>query len=115
MTQRIYRINQLLKEKLGKILLKEGNFPKDCLVTITRVETSVDLREAKIWFSVLPENKTKEIARILNKRIYDIQQKINKTLNMRPVPKIRFLREKKTKEAARIEKLLEKIKKLEKK
>ena len=110
MTQRISRLNQLLKEELGKILLKEGNFPKDCLVTVTRVEASVDLKEAKAWVSVLPGEKTQEVVRILEKKIYDIQQKINKTLNMRPVPKIRFLRERKTKEAARIEELLEKAK-----
>lgn len=110
MTQRIYRINQLLKEELGKILLKEGNFPKDCLVTITRVDTSVDLRQAKVWISVLQEDKTSEIIKILNKNIYRTQQKINKILKLKTTPKIKFLIEKKTREAARIEELLEKAK-----
>lgn len=108
MSNRIKRINQLLKEELGKILLKEGNFPRNYLVTITRVETTSDLEEAKVWVSVFPENKARQIIDILNRKIYQFQQRINKILRMRPVPKIRFLIEKKTKQAARIEELLEK-------
>ena len=46
----------------------------------------------------------------LNKGVYSIQQKVNKKLFMRPIPKIRFVADKKIKEAARVEELLEKIK-----
>jgi len=111
MSKRIQRVNQLIKKELGKILLREGDFLKEILVTLTRVETSIDLREARVWVSVLPENQTAKVIQILNRKIYDFQQKINKTLEMRPVPKIKFLIETKSKEAARIEELLEKIKK----
>jgi ribosome-binding factor A len=114
MSKRISRLNELIKEELGKILLKEGDFPKGVLVTITRVETLANLTEAKVWVSVLPENKGEKIVGNLNKRIYFIQQKMNKILRMRVVPKIRFLVETKTKEAARIEELLENLKKGEK-
>lgn len=111
MSKRIQRLNELIKEELGKILLREGNFPKGVLVTITRVETSANLSEANIWISVLPEDQTEKIVAILNKIIYHLQQKINKTIRIKFVPKIRFLIETKTKEAARIEELLEKIRK----
>lgn len=111
MSKRIKRVNQLLKEELGKILLKEGNFQRNCLVTITRVETTADLEEAEVWVSVFPEDQTKRVIEILNRKIYNFQQKINRILKMRPVPKIRFSIERKTKQAARIEELLEKIKK----
>jgi len=110
MSKRISRLNELIKEEIGKILLKEGNFPKGVLVTITRVETLADLSEAKVWVSVFPGDKGGKIIENLNKRIYFLQQKINKTLKIKFVPKIRFLIETKTKEAARVEELLEKIK-----
>ena len=90
MTKRIKRLNQLLRKQLGKILLKEGNFPKDCLVTLTRVETTVDLREAKAWISVLPENKTTQIMNILRNNIYHFQQKLNKLLRLKTVPRIKL-------------------------
>ena len=111
MSKRIQRLNELIKEELGKILLREGNFPRGVLVTITQVETLADLNEAKVWVSVLPEDKGEKIVEVLNKRIYFLQQKINKILRMRIVPKIRFQIETKTKEAARVEELLEKIRK----
>lgn len=111
MSKRILRLNELIKEELGKILLKEGNFPKGTFVTITQVETLANLTEAKVWVSVLPENQAEKIVKTLNKRIYFIQQKINKILRMKIVPKIRFLVETKTKEAARVEEILEKIEK----
>ena len=114
MNKRIQRLNELIKEELGKILFKEGNFPKGIFVTITRVETLANLSEAKVWISVLPETKAKKIVEVLNKRIYFFQQKINKILRMKFVPKIIFRVETQIKEAARIEEILENLKKEEK-
>jgi ribosome-binding factor A len=96
---------------LGRIILKEVSFPKGHLVTITKVETTVDLREAKVLISVFPEGKSKEIINILKRKIYHLQQRINKILNLKRVPKIKFLLDRKTKQAARIEELLEKTRK----
>jgi len=110
MTHRIKRVNELLKEEIGSLFLKEINLP-DCLTTITRVEVSPNLQQARVYISVMPEEKKEEVFKVLNKSIYNIQQELNKRLNMRPVPKIMFKKEEKTKQAARIEELLEKIKK----
>lgn len=107
--KRNLRVNQLIKKELAQIILREINFPKDLLMTVTRVETSANLIQAKVYVSVMPENKSTQVLEILNKYIYDIQQKLNKRLKMRPIPRIIFVQEKKTQEAARIEELLEKI------
>lgn len=114
MANRIQRVNQLIKKELSQILLREIEFPTDVLVTITRVESAANLIQAKVFISVMPEEKVLNVLRILNQRIYELQQKINKRLKMRPVPQIKFVEEKKTKEAARIEEILEKLKKGEK-
>ena len=83
------------------------------MITITRVETSPNLFQAKIYVSVLPEKKKKQAFDSLVYSIYNIQQQLNKRLNMRPVPRIQFKEEIKTKEAARIEEILGDIKKEE--
>jgi len=114
MTRRIKRINQLMKEEISKILLREAEFPKDVLVTVTRVETTPDLNESKVFISVVPEEKEKKVIEDLERKIYSLQQKINKKLNMRKIPRIEFLKEEKTKEAGKIEAILEKLKKKEK-
>lgn len=120
MRNRILRLNALIKKEVNQILLRDFDFPDNILVTITRVETSPNLIQTKVYISVIlacrslsfggEEDQIDRVFTILNGRIYDIQQKINKRLRMRPVPKIKFVKEERTKEAGRIEELLEKIK-----
>lgn len=110
MSKRILKINELLKRQIGQLFLKELEFPKDVLVTITRVETSYDLRVAIVSVSALPSSASKIVQEILKHSIYDLQQEINKRLRMRPIPKIIFREEKEVVEAAKIEEILEKIK-----
>ena len=111
MTKRIQRVNELIKKEVSQLLLREIEFPKGVFVTVTRAQTSPDLRESRIFISVLPEQNESKIIALLNRRIYNLQQKINKRLRMRPIPKISFLEEKRTVEAGKIEALLEKLKK----
>ena len=110
MSKRLQRVNKLLKREISKILLREVDFPGDVLVTVTRVETLNDLKESKVWISVLPETQRARVIKILNRQIYNLQQKINKLLKMRPIPKLKFADEKEVQEADRIEELLGEIK-----
>ena len=111
MQNRVQRVNALLKEELNKIFLKELDFGVDILVTITRVDTFSNLIEAKVYISVMPEDKSEYIFSIFKREIYNIQQILNKRLNMRPVPKIVFEKEKMIIEAGKIEEILEQLKK----
>ena len=108
MTSRILKVNEVIKEELGKIIHDDIEIPKGTLLTITRVKTLANLSQAFVYVSVIGNNK--EIIDILKKNIYHIQQHLNKRLNMRPIPKIIFKQEKETEEAAKVEELLEKIK-----
>jgi len=109
-SKRIQQINILIKRELGRILIREIEFSADVLMTITRVETTSNLMESNIWISVFPEKETKKCLDILNKNIYILQQKLNQRLKMRPIPRIKFLEEKKTVEAGKVEEILEKLK-----
>ncbi len=114
MSKRIERVNSLVQKEIGKIILREMDFPPDILVTITGVETSIDLAHANIYIAVLPSIESKNILDILNKAIYELQKKLDKRLRMKPVPQIKFVEEKQTAEAAKIERLLRKAKNEEK-
>ncbi|MBU2545070.1 30S ribosome-binding factor RbfA [Patescibacteria group bacterium] len=111
MSERVRRVNDLIQEELGKIFLKEIDLPRNILVTITRVETVSNLSVAKVFISVIPDNQSERVFKILNRIIYHIQQLLNKCLNMRPIPKIVFHREDKTVQAAGVEQILEQLKK----
>ena len=109
MSNRIEKVNSLLEHEIGKVLLHDFAFSPDVLVTLTRVSTSSNMIETKAYISVFPEIKSDGVINALNKSVYDIQYKINRILKMRPVPKIRFIKETEISKAARVEELLAKV------
>jgi len=120
MKSRIQRVNQLIKKEISQILLREVDWeesvvppgwrPSGVLITVTRVESAVDLNQAKIYISCLPEEKTSKVFQILNQQIYELQKKLNQRLRMRPIPRIKFVEEKRTAEAGKVEEILEELK-----
>lgn len=110
MGRRIERLNEIIKVELGKIILKEIDFPVGILVTITRVDTSSELSNAKVYISIFPENQASKIMNMLLSQIYYLQKEINYKLQMRPVPRLIFCQEKETISAGRVDELLEKVK-----
>ena len=106
---RIEKVNSLLEHEVGKIILKEFYFPGN-MITLTRVDCSANLIEAKVFISVYPEAKLDEIVEILNRNVYDIQHQINRLLRMRPIPKIKFVKDKELVKVGKIEELLAKVK-----
>ena len=111
MTRRIKRINELLKEEISQLLIKEIDLTDCDLVTVTKAEATANLQQAKIKITVMPTNKSKSVMETLQKNIFHLQQILNKKLNMRPVPKIIFEIDKGQIKAQKVEELLTKIKK----
>lgn len=109
MRDRINRINELIKEQVANILLREGFFNKDVLVTVQGVDASRDLKYAKVRISVLPSEKSGEILRILDKLSFVVQKELNFNLKIKFVPKIKFEIDKGEEKASRVEELLKKI------
>lgn len=113
-TNRIDKVNSLLEHEISKILQREIFFPNGSLVTLTRVETTPNLIEAKVFISVLPEDKIGKVLETLKREVFGIQKQINKKLNMRPIPKIIFVKDEAVAKAGRVEQILAQLKKEEK-
>jgi len=109
MPERIARLNELFKREVSKILLKQGVFDRNVLITVTRVDISPDLSVGKVFISVMPGERSKEVLDFFRKNIYHIQQELNKKLFLKKIPRIVFWEEKRVEEAARIEKLISEI------
>ncbi len=109
MSNRLEKVNSLLAKEISKIVAKDFAFA-DALITLTHVEATANLIEARVYVSVMPMEKTDFVIKALNNDVYNIQQKLNKKLNMRPIPRIKFVKDPRIAEAARIEELLHKIK-----
>ena len=110
MTQRIPKINSLLETELAELINRELELPEGCLITLTQVETSADLRHAKVWISILPENKTLTIFKQLNKKKKELQTLLHKKLYMKPLPQLEFKIDKTEVNASRLENLIDNLK-----
>ncbi len=108
LSERIKKLNDLLRDEIAKILLTELEKDDGILVTVVGATVSPTLEHATIKISVFPNAKEKPILEKIKKRIYHIQQILNKRLTMRPVPKIRFEIDQSEERASRIEEILTK-------
>jgi ribosome-binding factor A len=108
MTDRLTRVNQLIRIEVSKILREEVD-AEEALITVTKVVSSPTLEHATVFISVFPIEKVGEILGKINHKIYTIQQQLNKKLFMRIVPKLRFEIDLTEERAEKIEKLIEKI------
>lgn len=90
MSLRIEKVNELIKQEVGKTILSEINFSTDIMVTVMKAEVSKDLRYADVFISVLPFEKKEEAKEALKENIYFIQRILNKKLFMKPLPRIKF-------------------------
>jgi ribosome-binding factor A len=106
---RIEKINEIIKQYVGDIILKELSIKEGVFVTITRVDTSSDLRYAKVFVSVFPDKEADYALKTLGKELFQIQNLLNKKLRTRPLPKISFQFDTTEMEADKIEKLLKEI------
>lgn len=108
--ERAQRFNELIKKELGKIIFNFLDVKPGILVTITQVLTNSNLFTSDIYISVYPSGEAKKILDKLNCSIYQIQQLLNKKLEVRPVPKIFFKYDKNPEEASKIEQIIEDVK-----
>jgi ribosome-binding factor A len=60
MAQRMRRVNELMREVIGSAITSELEDPRIGFVTVTSVDTSPDLRSAKVYVSVLGDEEARE-------------------------------------------------------
>ncbi len=111
MSDRLLKINELIKKHLGEIIARELDLKPGVFVTVAKVDTTPDLRYTRIFVSIFPEKEIDYAAKTLKKELYRIQGALNKKLVMKPLPKIEFKIDMTESKADEIEKLLKEINK----
>ena len=105
MNYRDLRVGGLIRNELGKIILKEFEFP-GVLLTITDVVVDKKLEGARVEVGILPAGKAEETIRTLAKSQGRLQHLLLKKINIKPMPRIRFAIDHGPENAARVEKIL---------
>jgi len=112
-TPRLARVDSLIEQEVGRLLRRDFEFPKGSVVTVTRVQAVTDLSLATVWVSVLPIEAAPRAIRIIKAGLPELQHVLNQKLNMRFVPQLRFQIDQTEAKAARIEGLLDELKRSE--
>ena len=88
---RMLQVNSMLRQTLAKILSENLEVPFDFLITITKVDCSPDLKNANIFVSILPFNKSKDGLTFLINSRHEIKDLLGKNINLKYTPKLTFI------------------------
>ena len=98
------KVNSLLRRLTASFLTKQS--AGGAVITITRIETSKDLKSSKIFISIFPENKEKEILTSLKGKVGELRKFIGSQIKMRFLPRFEFAIDEGEKARQRIDKIL---------
>ena len=88
---RIEKLQELIKQEMSKMLLTDLKDPRIGFVTVTDVEMTGDLREAKIYVSVMGgQEQVKSSLEGLNSALGFIRREIGQRIRLRFTPEISF-------------------------
>ena len=108
--KRLDRVNQLIKEEVSNLLQRELKDPRLGFVTVTEVETSKDMRVAKVFVSVLGDERQWErsLAALSSARGF-VRNWLRQHLDLRVTPDVDFRPDRSMEHAARIQSILRKV------
>jgi ribosome-binding factor A len=105
---RMRRINEMLREVVGAAIATDLNDPRIGFVTVTSVETSPDLRAARVYVSVLGSAEERETTlKGLRSSHGVIQARIASETRMKRTPTLTFRYDDTIEKGMRISKLLD--------
>ncbi len=107
---RVEKLQELMKQEISNMILRELKDPRIGFVTVTQVEVTGDLREAKIYVSIMGgEEQVKDSWRGLQSALGFIRREIGRRIRLRFTPEISFALDRSLDYSAHIQELLQKI------
>ena len=108
MAQRMRRVNELMREVIGSAIASELEDPRIGFVTVTSVDTSADLRSARVYVSVLGDAAAREATLKGLRSSYGVlQAAIARETRIKRTPTLTFHYDDSPERGVRISRLLE--------
>jgi ribosome-binding factor A len=102
------RVNEALREVLSARIAAGLKDPRIGFVTVTAVETSPDLRHARVYVSILGNDQESEESLAALQRAHGVlQAEIAKVMHMKRTPELKFVYDETVERGMRINELLE--------
>jgi ribosome-binding factor A len=108
---RMPRVDELMRREIADYLERTMEHTKDCMVSVTHVKTSSDLRTARVEVSFMgsPEAKAKAMASLERVRVH-LQADIARNLRFKYTPVLHFVFDPQMESGDRILRMLDGIK-----
>ena len=108
---RTIRLGEQIRQDLGDLLAREVHDPGIGFVTITRVRVTEDLLQARVFYTALGDaSAAQKTARALDRAVPFLRRMLGQRLQLRRVPELTFAVDEAVGHQARVEELLEQIK-----
>ncbi|MFA5204693.1 MAG: 30S ribosome-binding factor RbfA [Lentisphaeria bacterium] len=90
-TDRMLRVDELLKQELGLLMERDIAPAQSALVTLTRVKTSPDLQQAEVYVSVMGSEAQKQtVLQLLHDYRREFQSVIARHIKIKYTPILHF-------------------------
>jgi ribosome-binding factor A len=110
MSQRIDRVDELLREEIGAILAKDVQDPHIGFATVTDVETTPDLRHAKVWVSVIgAPAERRETIEGLDRAMAYVRHELGARLRLRRIPALHVTLDDSAERGTRVMRILDEL------
>jgi ribosome-binding factor A len=110
-SRRIQRVEKELRHVVAGYLLTglRGSF--SCLISVTHVKVSPDLRHAKVYVSLMGDSKAKQADwLLLEKQVSEIQRHVGANLKLKFTPRLQLFLDSSADEVDKIQRILNDIK-----
>src|SRR4030067_2177635 len=104
--KRSQRVGDLLREEIADIVIYKLKDPRIGFITITGVDVTDDIKNAKVYVSILKDEDKENTLEILNTAKSFIRSELSKRLRMKFIPSIEFRLDTSIEYGNKIERLL---------
>ena len=109
MSIRLEKVNNEIRKQLMHIIQEDIDDPVADFLSITKVITSPDLRESKVYFSLLNESEYEKAKELLNKMNGFIRSRLGKRIYLKTLPSLQFLADDSIKYSVDISKRIDEV------
>ena len=108
-TNRINRINEDIQRELADLLRTVKDPRVQGLISITRVDTTTDLRYCRVYVSVLDQSDIKEVVKGLKSAAGYLRRELGRALTLRYTPELQFMADDSIERGVRMVSMIDRI------
>ena len=107
-SQRPTRVGEQIREDLTELITREVHDPGVGFITITRVDVTPDLQQARVYYTSLGDDKARrDTRRALERASPFLRRQLGRRLRLRRIPDLQFFYDESIERHDRIERILQ--------